>query len=60
MCKASSLFLRLRQDGGEMHVPWLSAGLIAAAGLLHAQPTARPSTASGEWPTYGGDLASSK
>ena len=34
--------------------------LIAAAGLLNAQTANRPSTASGEWPAYGGDLGSSK
>lgn len=51
--------------------PWLAglALLVAAQGLLVAQvappaPTAAvapaPSTATGDWPTYGGDLASTK
>jgi quinoprotein glucose dehydrogenase len=50
--------------------PWIAAGalLAAAQGLLVAQvapgaPAAvrpAPSTATGEWPTYGGDLASTK
>jgi hypothetical protein len=39
---------------------WLTGFLIAATGLLNAQSANRPSTASGEWPTYGGDLGSSK
>jgi quinoprotein glucose dehydrogenase len=30
---------------------------MLCAGVLLAQPARRPSTASGEWPTYGGDLA---
>jgi len=34
--------------------------LIAATGFLNAQTANRPSTASGEWPAYGGDLGSSK
>ena len=37
--------------------------LLVAIGLataLTAQPPAAPSTARGEWPTYGGDLASTK
>jgi quinoprotein glucose dehydrogenase len=40
----------------------ITALLIVAAGVivLHAQPTARPSVAGGEWPTYGGDLANSR
>ena len=37
----------------------LGAGLVAAV-ALGAQDRPRPSTASGEWPTYGGDLASTK
>jgi len=40
----------------------LATTLVAAAATLLAQnpAPARPSTARGEWPSYGGDLASSK
>ena len=37
---------------------WVSA-LAVLGGALFQAP-ARPSTATGEWPTYGGDLANSK
>ena len=33
---------------------------LAIGASLSAQPAPRPSTARGEWPTYGGDLASTK
>jgi quinoprotein glucose dehydrogenase len=39
---------------------WLTAFWIAVTALLNAQTANRPSTARGEWPTYGGDLGSSK
>jgi len=35
-------------------------GMTLALAAPTAQPASRPSTARGEWPTYGGDLASSK
>lgn len=40
----------------------IPAGLLVVGALLGllAQPAPSPSTAAGEWPTYGGDLASSK
>lgn len=42
-------------------VRWLlSCSLLAGAAAIHAQTPDRPSTARGEWPTYGGDLASTK
>ena len=37
---------------------WVSA--LAVLGSALFQAPARPSTATGEWPTYGGDLASTK
>ncbi len=53
-----------------LSLPWIAAGLVLAAaqGLLVAQVApgasavvrSAPSTAAGEWPTYGGDLASTK
>jgi quinoprotein glucose dehydrogenase len=36
------------------------ACLFLAAATVAAQAPSKPSTATGEWPTYGGDLASSK
>jgi quinoprotein glucose dehydrogenase len=36
------------------------AAIVLGAGAGSAQHAGRPSTARGEWPTYGGDLASSK
>ncbi|MGH9253628.1 MAG: pyrroloquinoline quinone-dependent dehydrogenase [Vicinamibacterales bacterium] len=36
------------------------AALVLSAVTGSAQRSSRPSTAQGEWPTYGGDLASSK
>src|SRR5579864_5319987 len=60
MCKALQFFQLLRRDRGKMISRWLTGFLIAATGLLNAQSANRPSTASGEWPTYGGDLGSSK
>ena len=42
---------------------WAVAAAAAAAALalsIEAQQPARPSTARGDWPTYGGDLASTK
>jgi quinoprotein glucose dehydrogenase len=41
-------------------VPCLAAVLAAALATPTAQNPPRPSTARGEWPTYGGDLASRK
>ena len=44
-------------------VALLAAGLGVASVVAMsagAQAPARPSTATGEWPTYGGDLASTK
>jgi quinoprotein glucose dehydrogenase len=38
----------------------IGLGVTLAMAVLAAQPVTRPSTARGEWPTYGGDLASSK
>ena len=47
-----------------MHSRFLATLLAIAAaatiGIGHAQAPPRPSTATGEWPTYGGDLANSK
>ena len=53
-----------RSSAGAYHAPrmkllaWVSA-LAVLGGALFQAP-ARPSTATGEWPTYGGDLASTK
>lgn len=47
-----------RRRGARPGVVLLALALGAAA--LSAQHAARPSTARGEWPTYGADLASSK
>ena len=38
----------------------LSLGLLVLSDLAMQAQAARPSTARGEWPTYGGDLGSSK
>ena len=38
--------------------PWWLAVAAAAVVVVSAQPPGRPTE--GEWPTYGGDLASSK
>ena len=38
----------------------LTGLIVAGATMLSAQTFHAPSTADGEWPTYGGDLASSK
>jgi len=52
-----------------MKVPRLPSGRLPVAALVaivsltiasHAQNPPRPSTVAGEWPTYGGDLASTK
>lgn len=39
---------------------WLGAGAQVPAGAAASATSPRPSTATGEWPTYGGDLASTK
>jgi len=38
----------------------LTGFLLAGGAMLSAQNVPAPSTANSEWPTYGGDLASSK
>ena len=53
-----------------LSLPWIAAGIVLAAAqsMLVAQEApgastairSAPSTATGEWPTYGGDLASTK
>jgi quinoprotein glucose dehydrogenase len=46
------------------HLTWAAGTLLLATATLIAQTNsgsaAKPSTARGEWPTYGGDLAGSK
>ena len=44
-----------------LRVAIISVAVVGLGSLdLHAQSIPRPSTARGEWPTYGGDLASTK
>ncbi len=49
-----------RRDRGKMIRVGLTVFPLAVTVLLSAQTRNRPSTARGDWPTYGGDLASSK
>jgi len=46
--------------GGKTVCRILTGFLLAGGAILSAQNFGPPSTANGEWPTYGGDLASSK
>ena len=50
----------LEASRGKMIRVGLTVLSLAVTVLLSAQTANRPSTARGEWPTYGGDLASSK